>query len=72
MHMSEGVGPNSRRRPLGRWRDRVKEYMCERGATRGGRAGSSKEGALGHGKVETFLAWPPPWGVLAERARRQS
>ncbi len=26
--------PNSRGRPLGRWRDRVKEYMCERCATR--------------------------------------
>ncbi len=27
--MSESVGPNSRGRPLVRWRDRVKEYMCE-------------------------------------------
>ncbi len=27
VHMSESVGPNSRGRPLGRWRDRVKEYM---------------------------------------------
>ncbi len=26
----EIVGPNSRGRPLGRWKDRVKEYMCER------------------------------------------
>ncbi len=24
----------SRERPLGRWEDKVKEYMCERGATR--------------------------------------
>ncbi len=23
------VGSNSRGRPLGRWKDRVKEYMCE-------------------------------------------
>ncbi len=28
-------GHSRRGRPLGRWRDRVKEYMCERGATRG-------------------------------------
>ncbi len=35
VYMSESVGANSRGRPLGRWRDRVKEYMCERGATRG-------------------------------------
>ncbi len=26
-------GHSRRGRPLGRWRDRVKEYMCERGAT---------------------------------------
>ncbi len=37
VYMSETVGPNHRRRPPGRWRDRVKEYMCERGATRAGR-----------------------------------
>ncbi len=46
------MGPNSRGRPLVRWRDRVKEYMCERGATRG-RAGSRKEGVFGHVEVET-------------------
>ncbi len=32
MYVSGGVGPSSRGRPPGRWRDRVKEYMCERGA----------------------------------------
>ncbi len=36
VYVSGGVGPNSRGRPPGRWRDRVKEYMCERGAGRGG------------------------------------
>ncbi len=30
VYMSESVGPTSRGRPLGRWRDRVKEYLCER------------------------------------------
>ncbi len=29
------MGPNSRGRPVVRWRDRVKEYKCERGASRG-------------------------------------
>ncbi len=28
--------PNSKVRLLGRWRDRVTEYMCERGAIRVG------------------------------------
>ncbi len=36
VYMSESVGPDSRGRPPVRWRDRVKEYMYERGATRGG------------------------------------
>ncbi len=36
VYMIENVGSNSRERPPGRWRDRVKEYMCERGATRRG------------------------------------
>ncbi len=71
VYMSESVVTNSRGRPPGRWRDRVKEYMCERDATRRGRAGSNK-GVLGQGEVETFLPWPPPWGTLLEGARRQS
>ncbi len=36
MYVSESVGPSSRGRPPGRWRDRVKEYMFERSATREG------------------------------------
>ncbi len=34
VYLSESVGPN-RERPPGRWRNRVKEYMSDRGATRG-------------------------------------
>ncbi len=55
VYVSESVGPNSRGRLPGRCRDRVKEYMCEKGATRRGRAGSSKEGVFGQGEVETLL-----------------
>ncbi len=36
VYMSETVGPSSRGRPPGRWRERVKEYMCERGTSREG------------------------------------
>ncbi len=36
VYVSEIDGPGRRRRPLGIWKDRVKEYMSERGATRGG------------------------------------
>ncbi len=35
VYVRESVGSNSRGRPLGRWRDRVKESKCERGASRG-------------------------------------
>ncbi len=43
VYMSESEGPNSRRRPPVRWRDRVKEYMCESGATKGGGLNQAKE-----------------------------
>ncbi len=35
VYMSESVSPNSKGRPPGTWRDRIKEYLCERGATMG-------------------------------------
>ncbi len=33
IYVSESVDPNNRGRPLVRWRDKVKEYMSEIGAT---------------------------------------
>ncbi len=36
VYVSEIVDPDRRGRSLGRWKDGVKEYMCEGGATRGG------------------------------------
>ncbi len=36
VYVSENEGLNRRGRPLRRWEDGVKEYMNERGATRGG------------------------------------
>ena len=35
MCVSEIKGPRRRRRPVVRWKDRVKEYMHERGTDRG-------------------------------------
>ncbi len=55
VYVSERVGPNSRGRPPGRRRDRVKEYMCERGATRREGLGQA-EGVLGQGEVDIFLS----------------
>ncbi len=34
VYVNGGVDPNSRGRPPVIWRDRVKEYMCQRGASR--------------------------------------
>ncbi len=31
VYLSSVVGPNRRERPLGRWEDRVKEYVGEKG-----------------------------------------
>ncbi len=59
--MSESVGPNGRGNPPGRWRDRVNEYMCERGATRGGRVDQAKRECLDRKR----------W-MLLEGARHQS
>ncbi len=69
--VSESVGPNSRGRPLGRWRDRVKEYMYERNATRGEGLDQARMECLDR-EVKTFLLWPTLWGTLLERVRRQT
>ncbi len=52
--MSKSVGPNSRGRPPGRWRDRVKEYMCERGAARGGGMEQAKRKCLDRERWRLF------------------
>ncbi len=46
VYMSESVCPSSRGRLPGRWRDRVKEYICERGATIRGRLDQAGEECL--------------------------
>ncbi len=39
VHPSSVEGPNRRRRPLGRWKDRMKEYVSEREAREMGWSG---------------------------------
>ncbi len=46
VHMSESVGPNSRGRLPGRWRNREKEYMCESGVTTGGEPDQARRECL--------------------------
>ncbi len=59
VYVSSSVGPNSRGRPLGRWRDRVKEYMCERGATRGAGPDQARRECLDRERWRLFLLWSP-------------
>ncbi len=54
VYTSESVGPNSRGRPPGRWRDRVKEYMRERGATRRGGLGQARKECLDRERWRLF------------------
>ncbi len=50
VYMSESVGSNSSGRLPGRWRDRVKEYTCKRGAIRGERLDQARRERLDRGR----------------------
>ncbi len=56
VHVSESVDPNSRGRPPWRWRNRVKEYLCERDATstRGERLDQARRECLDREKWRLF------------------
>ncbi len=71
VYMSESMGPNNRGRPPVRWRDRVKEYIRERGATRGGGLDQAKRECMDRKRWRLFCLWPP-WGTFPEGARHQS
>ncbi len=49
-------------RPSVRWRDRVKEYMCERGATRGGRLDQARRECLDRERWRLFCHGHPLGG----------
>ncbi len=59
VYMSESVGSNCRGRPPGRWRDRVKEYMCERDATRRGGLDQAKRECLDRERWRLFCCGHP-------------
>ncbi len=67
MYVSESVGPNSRGRPPGRWRDSIKVYMCERGATRGEGLDQTKRECLDRERWRLFCHGHP----LVERSWRE-
>ncbi len=53
VYMNENEGLS--RRPLRRWKNRVKDYMCERGASSGIKASTRREGMFGMGEADTLL-----------------
>ncbi len=59
VYMSESVGPSSRGKPPGRWWDRVKGYMCERGATRGGKLDQARRVCLDRERWRLFCHCHP-------------
>ncbi len=63
VYVSESVDPNSRGRTLGRWRDRVKEYMCKRGATRRGGPDQARRECLDRERWKLFCRGHPAGDV---------
>ncbi len=67
MCICECVGPNGIGRPPEKWRDSVHEYMCERGATRGGGLDQGRRKCLDRERWRLFCRGYP----LVERSRRR-
>ncbi len=65
VYLSSVEGPNRRGRPLGRWEERVKEYVSERGMRGNGLEWARRE--CMEGEVEICL----PWSPLGGRFRRE-
>ncbi len=66
VYMNESVGPNSRGKLLGRWRDRLKEYMCERGATRGAGLDQARRECLYRERWRLFYRGHSLGGAISE------
>ncbi len=67
--VSEIKGHGRRGRPLGRWKDRVKEYMSERGATRGGGGGleQTRRECLDRERWRLFYCGYTLWSETSEK-----
>ncbi len=74
VYVNESVRPNNGGRLLGRWRDRVKEYMCEGSVTRWGLLDEIMRKGLDKGRWKIFCSGhpSPPWRTFPEIARRHS
>ncbi len=59
VYVSESVDSSSRGKLPGRWMDRVKEYVCERSATRGGRLDQGRRESLDRERWRLFFHGHP-------------
>ncbi len=69
VYQSSVEGPNRRGRPLGRWEDRVKEYVSERGV-RGNGFEWARRKCIDRKRWRS-VRHRHPWGTLLEGARHQ-
>ncbi len=61
VYVSGGVGPSSRGRPPGRWRNRVKEYTCERDVLPEGEGWIKQGGSVWTGRGADFSGEHSQW-----------
>ncbi len=71
VYRSSVKGPNRRGRPLGKWKDKVNEYVSEMGVRGNGLEWARREWMDRERWRSVFLGHPP-WGTLLEGARCQS
>ncbi len=71
VYRSSVDGPNRRGKPLGKWEDKVKEYVSERGAKGNGLEWVRRE-RMDRERWRSVCRGHPPWGTLPEGARHCS
>ncbi len=71
LYMSSVEGPNRRGRPTGRWEDRVKEYVSERGVRGNGLEWARRE-CMDRERWRSICHGHPLGETLLEGARRWS
>ncbi len=72
VYLSSVEDMNKRGRSLGRWEDRVKEFVSEREVRGKGLEWAKKGSSTLIGRGGDPSPWPPPWGTLLGGARHQS
>ncbi len=71
VYLSSGEGTNRRGRPLGRWEDRVKEYVSERGVRGNGLEWARRE-CMDRERWRSVCRGHPLEGRFRRKIRRQS